>query len=269
MRSELWRYITIEEFLNLIVTKSLWFTRVDKFSDKNEGLFPARYYDVNFIEQQYRSGPRKRWPKDHGPRWQAEQAVSRHKIETRHRLQYAVNCWHRSKVESEALWKLYAAEGKGVSIKTTMPRLKKAFCDPTYPVRVEKVKYIDRDIYSNEIERPLGPIVLKPKSYSYEKEVRAIIDLLHDVPTPVMQEFQVDIEKPSDDIPIPENSRLSHIAAIKGRSIRIDIKMLLTEVVIGPLCEQWVEKTIKQLIKELDLEINCTKSSIYDYPKFR
>ncbi len=138
-----------------------------------------------------------------------------------------------------------------------------------YPVRVEKVKYIDRDIYSEEIERPLGPIVLKPKSYSYEKEVRAIVDLLHAVPTPVIQEFQVDIEKPSDDITIPENSRLSHIANIKGRSIRVDIKTLLIEVVIGPLCEQWVEETFKKLLKRLKLEINCTKSSIYDYPKFR
>ena len=63
MGSKLWRYTTIEQFLNLLVTKSLWFTRVDQFPDKNEGLYPARYYNVDFIEQQYRSGPRKRWPK--------------------------------------------------------------------------------------------------------------------------------------------------------------------------------------------------------------
>lgn len=269
MRSELWRYITIEQFLSLLATKSLWFTRVDQFPDKNEGLFPARYYDVNFIEQQYRSGPRKRWPKGHGPRWQADQVVSRHKIETKHRIQYAVNCWHRSKTESEALWKLYAAAGKGVAIKTTLSRLKKAFCDPKYPVEVEKIKYINRDTYSDDIERPLGPIVLKPKSYSYEKEVRAIVDLLHNVPTPVIQKFQVDIECPSDDIPIPKDSRLWHIAKIKGVSIKVDINTLLIEVVIGPLCEPWIEETIAKLLNELKLKIDCTKSKIYDYPKFR
>ena len=269
MSSQLWRYTSIEQFLSLLVTKSLWFTCVDQFPDKTEGLFPAKYYDVDYIEQQYRSGPRARWPKGHGPRWQAEQVVSRHKLETRHRIQYAVNCWHRSKTESEALWKLYASAGKGIALRTTLTRLRKSFCDPKYPVLVKKVTYINRDLYSSDIKRPLGPIVLKPRSYSYEREVRAIVDLLHNVPSPAIQQFHVDITRASDDIPIPENSRLRIISDVKGVAVHVDINKLVTEVVIGPLCEPWVEKTIKGLQSRLEFAFDCTKSNIYDYPEMR
>ena len=134
---------------------------------------------------------------------------------------------------------------------------------------MRKVTYINRDLYFNDIERPLGPIILKPRSYSYEKEVRAIVDLLHNVPSPAIQEFHVDIKLPSDHIPIPENSRLWNISGIKGLNIQIDINTLLTEVVIGPLCEPWIEETIKKLQSRLKLTFDCTKSKIYDYPEMR
>lgn len=269
MASQLWRYTTIEQFLNLLVTQSLWFTRVDQFPDKTEGLLPAKYYDVDFVEQQYRSGPRKRWPKRFGPRWQAEQFVSRNKLETRHRIQYAVNCWHRSETESEALWKLYAAAGKGIAVRTTLPRLRKSFCDLRYPVIVNKVTYIDRDVHFNAIERPLGPIALKPRSYFYEREVRAIVDLLHNVPSQVIQEFHVNVAQPSDDIPISESMRLSLVSETKGVAVQVDISTLVTGVVIGPLCEPWIERTVKGLLARFGLAFDCTKSNIYDYPELR
>ena len=165
------------------------------------------------------------------------------------------------------MWKLYASAGKGIAVRTTLPRLRKSFCDPKYPVMVRKITYINRDLHFNAIERPLGAIALKPRSYFYEREVRAIVDLLHNVPAQAIQEFRVNVAHPSDDIPIPESTRLSLISETKGVAVQVDISTLVTGVVIGPLCEPWVERTIKCLLSRLGLGFDCTKSNIYDYPE--
>src|SRR5260370_21352439 len=44
-----------------------------------------------------------------------------------------LNCWHRAGYESDAMWKLYAAEIKGVSICSTPDRMRRAF--HSFPLR--------------------------------------------------------------------------------------------------------------------------------------
>jgi hypothetical protein len=61
-----------------------------------------------------------------------------------------VSCWHQADYESDAMWKLYAASGKGISVRTTTTRLAASLepfrLAPTYGEEVPwwgTVKYVD------------------------------------------------------------------------------------------------------------------------------
>ena len=266
----LWRYMTFEGFTSLVLRSALWFSRIDQFTDKTEGLYPAKYYDLNFLENQFKKvEPDHEWKQGFGPRWQAEQALSRHKLETRHRIRWAVNCWHSNRTEAEAFWKSYANWGKGIAIQSTLDRLKKCFRDDRHSVKVDEVRYVDRDRFFSDFYPPAKPFFLKPRSYFYEREVRAYIDLLEGVERPPIIEFRVDPDLPSDEIDIPENSELARIADIKGAHVKVDLGTLILRVFIGPNCEPWIEKLVRDLLSRCSVDCHCVRSSLYDYPKFR
>ena len=92
-----------------------------------------------------------------------------------------VNCWHASDSESEAMWRLYAENGKAVAIETTLDALKEAIQARDYPslVHIYPVKYLD--FFDSALKPPdclveghLAPL-LKRSSYEHEREVRAFI----------------------------------------------------------------------------------------------
>lgn len=92
-----------------------------------------------------------------------------------------VNCWHANESESEAMWRLYAENGKAVAIETTLDDLRLALESRDYGAKVHifPVKYLDffdstltpRDCVVEGHRAPL----LKRKSYEHEHEVRAFI----------------------------------------------------------------------------------------------
>lgn len=85
-----------------------------------------------------------------------------------------INCWYHSEYESEAMWKIYAADVKNaIAIQTTYGELKQQIgeCATIKPVR-----YVD---YSNQFIGPNEGYWYKRRSFEYEKEVRAVIHDLH------------------------------------------------------------------------------------------
>jgi hypothetical protein len=271
MAQTLWRYMTFEGFSSLILRESLWFTRIDMFPDKTEGLYPAKYYNAKFLKDQYnKTGPLDhKWKRGFGPEWQAEQAVIRHKIETLHRKRWAVNSWHSGTTEAEALWKTYANSGKGICIQSTFNRLTQCFNDDKYSVLVDKVKYIDRNRYFPSLRPHQKPFLLKPRSYFHEKEVRAYIDLLEGIKKPSLVEFNIEDADCSDNIEIPKNSELLNIIDKKGTYLKIDIKTLILRVILGPSCDHWIQELVENLLSSKSVSCDCVRSTLYDYPEFR
>ena len=45
-RDTLWRYMSLEKFVNMLETKSLFFTRADKFEDPFEGFIPPALVEL-------------------------------------------------------------------------------------------------------------------------------------------------------------------------------------------------------------------------------
>ena len=264
----LWKYMSFEAFTAFIINSALWFTRVDKFPDKSEGLYPLTYYDVAFLAQEYESRhPNYPWNPGYGPRWQAEQTVLRHKMYTKHRIRWAVSSWRKGDKDSEAMWATYSRLDSGIAIVSDVGRLRKSFQNPKWLVNIESVQYVDRDSF--RFGKYKDSFLCKDDSFVYEHEIRAYIDLLQGKTNPPILEFSVDIDKPSDDIEPPQSSILLELDGVDGAAVEVSLSDLICRVVLAPQSPEWIVKLVQQLVNMAELQCDCKKSSLYEYPKFR
>jgi len=198
---KLWRYLSLDKLVDLVSTSELFFTPLATFakSDPFEGYLPSVAFDahtsifrkyVNDLELAHQQLAEHRQNKGY-PLTDSERATLQMSVEdirsSLRRLLPAiaktttVNCWHASEGESEAMWRLYAENGKAVAVETTLDALKSSIQERDCPsiVHIYPVKYLDffdsalqpKDCI---VEGHLAPL-LKRISYQHEREVRAFI----------------------------------------------------------------------------------------------
>lgn len=94
--------------------------------------------------------------------------VSGHKTNLNiHRQRFLVNCWHINNFQSAAMWDLYSNRNFGLSIQSTVGRLKKSFTDSTRDVDIGEIEYID---YENDTVELKPNLVLWPlNSFLYKR----------------------------------------------------------------------------------------------------
>lgn len=116
VNEKLWRYMDFTKFVSFLESKSLYFTRADKFEDPFEGSYPrinvlARQHIPEELPEEAREGYRimlensgdvnRRWPK-----------------------YTAINCWHLNNHESAAMWRLYLKSNEGIAIQSTYEKVR-------------------------------------------------------------------------------------------------------------------------------------------------
>jgi hypothetical protein len=196
----LWRYLSLDKLIDLLSTGELFFAPLASFieSDPFEGYFPAVAMEahagilrpaiqhvestISKIERRNKK-TNQRTPKDLA---KLRQKFNNLKAAPAILFQamnqsIAINCWHANSGESEAMWRLYADNGKAVAIETDVDALKQSIesRDSAHVVDVFRVKYLD---FFNKTLKPedcavdghLTPL-LKRVSYQHECEVRAFI----------------------------------------------------------------------------------------------
>jgi hypothetical protein len=84
-----------------------------------------------------------------------------------------VCCWHANENESEAMWRLYCSDGRGVAIQTTYANLVRAI-ENEYDLYVGCVKYIDYEQHGLRDANPFWSVMHKRASFSHEREVRLV-----------------------------------------------------------------------------------------------
>jgi hypothetical protein len=102
----LWRYFKTQRFLSFLETSSLYFAPVAHFDDQFEGalaVIPPQFIDPRYAELNHEDG------------------VFRELKEYTN-----VNCWHLAEHESDAMWRLYAEESKGVVICSALSSMRSA-----------------------------------------------------------------------------------------------------------------------------------------------
>ena len=105
---QLWRYLTTDRFIWIVEHSRVYFAAATQFTDPFEGA-------VAVIPPDFPVDPRyeKMEP--------AEKAFHELKRLTK------INCWHRANYESDAMWKLYAGESRGIAVCSTPERMRVAF----------------------------------------------------------------------------------------------------------------------------------------------
>jgi hypothetical protein len=211
--AELWRYMRLSTFLMLLRGKVYVPTIADL--RRRDPLEATRLCQRTREYFDHLTGPDRDWllagatEREQAilnhPKAQPEEKarVFRHIWDRELAERRTIWCWHQAKIESMALWHIYAREG--VAVKTTPARLKSAF-DPHFVGRglIGPVHYID-DSHQEALDHHfLRPYLLKQRCYQHEREVRVVLP-----------------RNPDD----PDGRRL----------LPIDPRKLISEVLVSPL----------------------------------
>lgn len=222
----LWRYLDAAKFLDFLQNSTLFFCRGDQFDDKFEGSFTeslrhtiAESYKTNNIEFTY------------------------DEFRKRVRERVFVNCWHRGRDDSMAMWNLFGQSNCSIAITTTVGRLKSSLEEFKHPYCffMERVEYVKhwRDPQLN-IAPYSRVFAYKVKAYEYEKEVRVLLDRSAD-------EFDVEITE-------------------TGMPIKVKPATLLRSIVIAPEAPEWFRSLIVQLVERYKLSVPVHRSKLATEP---
>ncbi|UST97732.1 DUF2971 domain-containing protein [Pseudomonas siliginis] len=213
----LWRYMSLDKFINLLDDKGIYFAPLKAYqnSDPFEGYPPSvalkAMYSLSektFLAAKNNLAMAEAIPKPWSPTVveaikELQEIVGSRKARFKGLIDSLfkgtlVSCWYYSEHQSEAMWKLYGDQGKGIAVRTTVGKLKQALQQAVGNSRqktifIGKVRYVD---YADASITPAdcnvdGHIIplLKRISYSHENEVRAFLS--PDIDTANIELFEI------------------------------------------------------------------------------
>lgn len=184
---KIWRYLTLPKFIDLLHSRTLFFTRADllREEDKSEGssLTNADLAAIKFFDELSKRNIRIPHQNLSDTSINDLMAASQKTHEVSEELlikKYFINCWHMNEHESFAMWKIYS-EPFGVCIQSTYNSLTRSFNDPEYnfhkqpKIYAGEVKYIDWDSDSIPRDNGFWPVMHKKREFKYEDELRCIV----------------------------------------------------------------------------------------------
>jgi hypothetical protein len=222
----LWRYMSLEKFLAVIQTRSLYFSRLSEFRDKYEGLCPIAWQgpvtDVSHLPGLTSAAQSDDWQ-------QIPLNIPDGKLLKDENLpdEMYVSCWHSAHEESAAMWSLYSGNS-GIAIKTTSDRLGDSLRSCQRDIELAAVEYmqITPGLLSSR------PWTIKRPSFQHEREIRA-----------------------ATRDPACQNP---------GLLISVDIEVLIGEIHISPESDAWIEDVVKDVVAKYGLNKLVKRSKLYE-----
>jgi hypothetical protein len=228
---KLWRYCTTERFAWILKSSRMYFASANEFDDPFEGAVAVQTtqepVDPRYAEME-----------------QTERAFFELKRLTK------LNCWHRADYESDAMWRLYADQSKGIAICSTAARMDKAFV----PYRL-KPEYGEEELWGSPVQyvdltqirmRGVGMMdrfFFKHRAFESEREFRLAISVR------MAEEFSVTV---------PE----------KGIEVSVDLNVLIDHIVIGPKISAREQEQVVTLATEAGLGKRLRFSSLLGKPRY-
>ncbi len=219
----IWRYFDFPKLVHLLESSSLFFSRLDLLGDPFEGSVAAA--DLAALNESWAA------MSEHSGSPMGLYAEHHRLLGSDPRHCLFVSCWHMSDFESVAMWKLYAADMKGIALKSTVGNIRAQLPSEG---RIRRVKYID---YEVDETLHLSPAYCKRKAFEYEREVRAVIPL-------------------------------SATRAPAGLPLKVDLSSFIAEVRVSPNMRSWMIDLIQQLLVRYGVSTPCLRSSLEAQPQF-
>lgn len=231
----IWRYMSIEKYLSLLVTKQLFLCRTDKFEDPWEAVWPRSQLQ-RFLESKIREGN------------ESQEEAKKFLVEQNRSCVFA-HCWHANKVESAAMWDLYSSRKSGIAIRTTVGAMKRAIEDDPDEVLIGQVNYIDYDDDTFTIPwMTLAPAFLKRKSFAHEHEVRVVKRHYPIGGLNALGIREIDFSKVRTNM-----------------SLVVDLGWLLSSVYFSPVMDKWLVDSLIDVSKKYGVDERVFKQSeLYD-----
>lgn len=256
----LWRYMTLDKLINLLTTNRLFFAPLYSYqkSDPFEGVLPrigretlreiflSGYEDRLLILTQFRNILLEKatgQPEELAQIKKVEEVIAQvenhpslmEKISFRIFKSTLVNCWHQNEFESEAMWRLYSENNKGIAIQTTLQNLVDSIDDQR--IFLSEVKYIN---FSDEKLEPkdllvnghLSPL-LKRKSFEHEKELRLFLQPENDLKSLSVPNYHY-----------------------KHELIEVDISKLISKIYISPYATELFANSVKEVMRRFGIDEN-------------
>lgn len=224
----LWRYISTEQFLSMLSTKSLYFPRLDTLEDPFEG------YPFYSDDEEYKNI-----------------------LQLKRKLLF-VNCWHENKKESEYMWKHHGNENS-IAIKTTVESFINSIDNDTAAkpgVNIVRVKYIstqeeDIDVSDDKIvKQTFYPHFYKRKQFNHEQEVRVVCRLDLAYSTLSIEKYYETLKQHP-----------------KGFYFPVCLDSLIEEIVVAPTSGRWYYDLISDTLHQYELNPDkLRKSAIQTSP---
>ncbi len=190
LETKIWRYMNFSKFMSLITSRSLFFTRMNKFDDEYEGVPYNLFERINMLNEWYEnykiSDYAKKCLKEIKEKYGDKSATNVLLIfdkfvhDNQNELismgiglkdMALASCWHINSDYSEAMWKVYANPVEGVAIETTVNNLRKSLENLDENIIVGKVLYSNKKPKDNGLR-----FFYKRPCFSYENEYRLIVN---------------------------------------------------------------------------------------------
>ncbi len=244
---KVWRYMDFTKFVSLLANKSLFFTRIDKFRDCFEGVFPQQNTNVEVMKTTlvWRNIMNQQETKINDKMLMSI-IDDKQEYNALLRERTAVSCWHMNEYESAAMWDLYLRSNEGVAIQTTFHNLIESFNVSDKEIYVGKVQYIDFNSEYIPLENDLNALLYKRKSFEHEKEIRALYpgDGVHD-----------------------EDGKLKKPSFAYGIDVEIDVDKLIENVYVHPDAPSWFYNLVTSVMETYQFEKTVVHSNLYELPK--
>ena len=231
---KLWRYMSLERLIDILSRKKLFFASLNAYAatDPFEGLLPKIALDplaeslsrsieneaiqkkileeraIKMFSEEHHEKIKRIFNKNNSDDFKLDV----NKIYFRVLKSTVISSWHQNKSESEAMWRLYSKDNKGVAIQTTAQDLIESIDDER--VHFSEVRYIDfydenlknTDLLVNGFISPL----LKREAFEHEKEARLFFT-------------------PTKNYNVP-----SEIYKFEHEYVDVDVKKLISKIYISP-----------------------------------
>jgi hypothetical protein len=227
---EIWRFVPLVFFEDLIANDELYFCRADLFKqDENEGIPPEDYIRRVMGLQRYVLKDETELSHQMGTLAQQREA-------------FYVNCWHLHRYETAEMWREFAQDG--VAIRSRYDLLKSIMTSMPDAAHLGVMRYGEDRLNQTGRMNVLQFINTKRKHFESESEVRAILwcpDLFDG------GNRHVDTNNFTHSRPLPENPRHQWVHEFKRR--RIDLTALITGIVVSPWAKPQVLETVRQWVR--------------------
>lgn len=222
----------LTKLLSMLESRSLHFTRADKFDDPYEGM------------QSKAGAAYLRTESQKGGQITPEMAEAFLQGTIHQIRSLYVNCWYASEHESAAMWKLYLQSNEGIAIRSDFETLATVLDASNFSIRATQVKYIDYDTVPIPFDNGFNHITHKRLSFAHEQELRAVIWSWEGVNS-------TQIAKEAD-------------------FVKVDIEPaeLVKSVHVSPTAPKWFGELVEQIMKRYALNVPVERSNLYTRPTY-